>query len=177
MSAFNRIASILLILIMSFCSSAIANEQSDYASAYATDGKKKIYFSYPETCKMINDGSCGTLIYQTDTDYVSVCVPKHNVSGIAYLHENIGDSDKIDVLSDDIHVFATHGDENHMMPTLDVVSVGVNLTDEGGLVFTAYSEYGTTEVYGLLIEIIGSVIDTSLLEHWLSTEWLPYITE
>ena len=50
-----------------------------------------------------------------------------------------------------MNVFAVHGDENHRMPYLDVVGIGVNLPDGTGedLAFYVWREPGGEWIGGM----------------------------
>ena len=141
------------------------------------NGKKQAHFEFPESCYIMDDGNIGVFVFLNSSNYVAVSIPGRGLSGTEKLRENIGDDEKICVLSDDIYVFATHGDMNHRRPYVDIVSVGINLPDGTGIIANAESEYGRIEVYDLLLTIVGSMTDSSLLEVWINNEWLPQLTE
>ena len=63
------------------------------------------------------------------------------------------------------------------MPYLDVVEIGVNLPDGISLVVCTYCPYGHTEVYDLLLTVLGSIADTSVLEGWVNDVWIPMATK
>ena len=91
--------------------------------------------------------------------------------------ENIGDGEFVTELSENMNVFAVHGDTNHRMPGLDVVEAGINLPDGTGMVACTYCRYGHTEVYDLLLKILDSITDTTALKGWLENVWLPLIMQ
>ena len=99
------------------------------------------------------------------------------MSGTAAVQDYIGDFGEITELSDSMNVFAVHGDENHLMSYMDVVEIGVNLPDGTDLIVCAYCPYGHTEVYELLLTVLGSITDTAALKDWLNGVWIPAVTK
>ena len=145
-------------------------------SGYVSRGSTRVSFQYPAACEIVDEGSIGTLVYLSESDYISLMIPKGKMSGTAAVHDYIGDFGEITELSETMNVFAVHGDENHRMPYLDVVEIGVNLPDGTGLIVCAYCPYGHTEVYDLLITVLSSITNTTVLENWLNNVWIPIVT-
>ena len=171
--------SLLLMLIVTLlpllpCS---ADEMPGMTTGYVSRGSTRVAFQYPSGCEIVNEGSIGTYVYLTENDYVTLMIPKGKLSGTAAVHDYIGDFGEITELSDSMNVFAVHGDTNHRMPFLDVVEIGVNLPDGTGLVVCTYCPYGHTEVYDLLLTVLSSITDTTVLEEWLNNEWIPMMTK
>ena len=109
--------------------------------------------------------------------YITLMIPKGRMSRTAAVHDYIGDFGEITELSETMNVFAVHGDENRRMSYLDVVEIGANLPDGTGLIVCAYCPYGHTEVYDLLITVLSSITNTTVLENWLNNEWIPMVTK
>ena len=129
----------------------IYSEETTALAEYTVkNGKKQVHFQFPESCYIMDDGSIGVFVFLNSSNYVAVSIPGRGLSGTEKLRENIGDDEKICVLSDDIYVFATHGDMNHHRPYVDIVSVGINLPDGTGIIANAESEYGRIEVCDFL---------------------------
>ena len=171
----NTAAVLLAIIIFS----GVLAEDSDIllSTACVSRGSNRVPFQYPEACRMVDEGSIGTYVYLTESDYVTLMIPKKNLSGTEAVREAIGDFGEILELSDSMNVFAVHGDENHRMPFLDVVEIGVNLPDGTGVMVCTYCPCGQTEVYDLLLTILDSMTDTAVLEDWLNDVWMPMISE
>ena len=109
--------------------------------------------------------------------YITLMIPKGRMSRTAAVHDYIGDFGEITELSETMNVFAVHGDENRRMSYLDVVEIGANLPDGTGLIVCAYCPYGHTKVYDLLITVLSSITNTTVLENWLNNEWIPMVTK
>ena len=174
----SRVISLLLALIVASlpilpCN---ADEIPAMSTGYVSRGSTRVSFQYPAACEIVDEGSIGTLVYLTESDYISLMIPKGKMSGTAAVHDYIGDFGEITELSETMNVFAVHGDENHRMPYLDVVEIGVNLPDGTGLIVCAYCPYGHTEVYDLLITVLSSITNTTVLENWLNNVWIPIVT-
>ena len=174
----SRGISLLLMLILTLLPllSYSADEMPYMATSYVSRGPTRVAFQYPGDCEIVDEGSIGTYVYLTENDYVTLMIPKGKLSGTAAVHDYIGDFGEITELSKIMNVFAVHGDENHRMPYLDLVEIGVNLPDGTGLVVCAYCPYGHTEVYDLLLTVLSSITDTVVLEDWLNDVWIPLVT-
>ena len=149
------------------------------AEGYATRDGQRVSFRYPAYCRMEYEDRIGTVVHLSDTDYVAVVVTEKGVSGVENLHENIANQDVIFSLSDDAHVFASHGDEHHtsfFIRHQDVVEIGLNLPDGTGVIVNSFCEYGHTEIYDVLLTIFGSLTDSAPLEAWLNEVWLPHVS-
>ena len=175
----SRGLSLLLMLVVTLlhllpCS---ADGTPDMTTGYVSRGSIRVAFQYPGVCEIVDEGSIGTYVYLTENDYVTLMIPKGKMSGTAAVHDYIGDFGEITELSDSMNVFAVHGDENHRMPYLDVVEIGVNLPDGTGLIVCAYCPNGHTEVYDLLITVLSSITNTTVLEDWLNNEWITMVTK
>ena len=175
----SRVISLLLALIVALlpilpCN---ADEIPAMSTGYVSRGSTRVAFQYPAGCEIVDEGSIGTLLYLTESDYISLMIPKGKMSGTAAVHDYIGDFSEITELSETMNVFAVHGDENHRMSYLDVVEIGVNLLDGTGLIVCAYCPYGHTEVYDLLITVLSSITNTTVLDNWLNNEWIPMVTK
>ena len=168
---------ILFCLLLSFSALGSAEETRQMAQAFVTRGALKISFLYPADHPIVDEGDLGVFVYQSSEDYFSMYIPKRGASGVEELHNNITSTEKITALSDNMHVYAVHGDENHRMYHLDVVEIGLNLPSGVGLVITVSCAYGHTEVYDLLLTVLDSVADTALLKDWLNDTWLPYVSQ
>ena len=168
------LAAFVLLCFMLACA---AEGDPELAAGYVTRGKARVAFWYPADCSIVDEGSIGTYVYLTENDYVTLMIPKGKQSGTVAVHANIGDYGEITALSDSMNVFAVHGDQNHGMPGLDVVEIGIDLPDGTGLVVCATCPYGHTEVYDLLLTVLGSVTDTAALENWLRDVWIPAVTK
>ena len=175
----SREISLLLTLIVALLPilSCNADEIPAMSTGYVSRGSTRVSFQYPAACEIVDEGSIGTLVYLSESDYISLMIPKGKMSGTAAVHDYIGDFGEITELSETMNVFAVHGDENHRMPYLDVVEIGVNLPDGTGLIVCAYCPYGHTEVYELLLTVLGSITDTAVLEDWLNGVWIPTVTK
>ena len=152
-------------------------ESQSMSTGFVSRDSVRIAFQYPSECKIVDDGSIGTYIYLNETDYVTLMIPKKRQSGTAAVIDNIGDGELVTELSENMNVFAVHGDMNHRMPNLDVVETGINLPNGTGIVACTYCSYGQTEVYDLLLHILDSITDTTALKGWLENVWLPVITQ
>ena len=152
-------------------------ESQSVSTGFVSRGSVRIAFQYPTECEIVDEGSIGTSVYLNETDYVTLMIPKKKRSGTAAVFENIGDGEFVTELSENMNVFAVHGDTNHRMPGLDVVEAGINLPDGTGMVACTYCRYGHTEVYDLLLKILDSITDTTALKGWLENVWLPLIMQ
>ena len=167
MKLWKRLSCFVFLLLLIFPSMATAKEKP-LATAFATDGKTEIPFSYPEGLEVINEGRIGTTVYLDENNYVAVCVPGNNRSGTEALRDNMGDAAPVFSLSDDLHVAFVPNVDNHWMPRMDVINVSIDLPEGNGLVLSAFCEYGSTQVYDLLVTIVGSVTDAAPLAQWLN---------
>ena len=145
-------------------------------TACMTYGAHQLCFRYPACCALTDEGKIGTFIALNDDEYIVLCFSQNGLNGTEQLRDYIGSAEHITVLSDSMHIFSVHGDDNHRMPWLDIVETGINLPDGAGLVATAFCRYGQTEVYDLLLTVLHSVTDTALMEDWLVQTWLPTVT-
>ena len=171
-----RITAIVLCLFLSLTLAGHAEEEPRWVEGYVIRGSQRIAFLYPEGCEIEIEDSIGTAVFLDDGNYVALAIPRGGVSGVDDLLARMLDSEAIVRLSEDMHVCGVHGDDNHRMPYLDIVSIGINLPDGGNVGLAAFCDYGTTEVYDLLLTIVSSMTDAALLEEWLTNEWIPYIT-
>ena len=171
-----RITAIVLCLLLLLTLTGHAEEAPRLVEGYVIRGSQRIAFLYPEGCEIEIEDSIGTTVFLDDGSYVALAIPRGGVSGVDDLLARMLDSEAIVQLSEDMHVSGIHGDDNHRMPFLDAVNIGINLPDGGNVGLTAFCPYGTTEVYGLLLTIVSSMTDATLLEEWLTDEWIPYIT-
>ena len=171
---------LIIIAVLVLVSSAFASEEKqELATGYVTNGMHQESFQYPKSYEIEDEGDIGTYVYLNKTDWVSISIPKQGLSGVKQLHENIGNEEYIIALADNLHVFATHGDE-HQLPftrSCDIVEVGVNLPNGTGLIVNAYCLYGQAEIYDLLLTILGSMTEIKQLENWLFQEWIPYVSQ
>ena len=171
-----RLLLMLIVTLLSILPSS-ADDISGTKTGYVSRGSTRVVFQCPGGCEIVDEGSIGTLVYLTESDYISLMIPKGKMSGTAAVHDYIGDFGEITELSETMNVFAVHGDENHRMPYLDVVEIGVNLPDGTGLMVCTYCSYSHTEVYELLLTVLESISDTAVLEDWLSNVWIPMVTK
>lgn len=165
----------LLCCLLFAAAPAYAEEMPALATSTVTNGAKKVSFLHPADCYIFDDGSLGVFVYLNASAYVAVSIPGRGLSGTEKLRENIGEDTKIRMLSDDIYVFATHGDPNHRRFNVDIVSVGLNLPDGSGIIANADCGYGQTEIYDVLLCIVRSLTDATALEAWLNDEWIPFV--
>jgi len=139
-----------------------------------------VKFCCPENYRIENDGDIGTLVYLNDTEYIAISIPKNGLTGVEQLHKNINSDDRIVALSDDLHVFAAHGEE--LLPFFknnDIVEIALNLPDGTGIIANVFCDCGDTEIYDLLLVLLNSIADApslEALENWLRQEWIPYIS-
>ena len=165
----------LLCCLLFAAAPAYAEEMPALATSTVTNGGKKVSFLHPADCYIGDEGSLGVFVYLNASAYVAVSIPGRGLSGTEKLRENIGDDAQIRMLSDDIYVFATHGDPNHRRSNVDIVSVGLNLPDGSGIIANADCGYGQTEIYDVLLCIVRSLTDATALEAWLNDEWIPFV--
>ena len=173
---FHRLVAMIcvgLLIVFSVC----AEETNKLVSCVVTNGAKQAAFLYPDYCYIEDDDTLGVFVYLNDTDYVAISIPNRGLSGTEKLRENIGDDASIHVLTDDMNVFATHGDDNHHRPNVDIVAVGIDLPDGTGIIANAECNNGTTEIYDVLLTIVDSFTDASTLETWLADEWIPNVLQ
>lgn len=162
---------LLLIMISSFFSDALADAEK-MNSAYVTNGEENVFFSYPRGYTMINDDLCGTLVYIDDYNYVAVTMAREHQSGIETLHENMNNAKNCIALTDNMHLVAVRASDNHWMPRMDVVNIGINLPDGKGIVISAFAEEGRTDVYSLLLSIVASITEPAPLTQWINEQWV-----
>ena len=152
------------------------SDESTETTQYSIKNESKhITFTYPSYCSLEDEDSMGVIVRLDTLNYVSISIPRRNISGTRKLSDNIGDDTKILMLQDDIHIFAIHGDDNHHMPNVDIVEIGLNLPENTGLIVNVTAEYGHTEIYDVLMTIIKSLKDTDSFKKWLTEEWIPSV--
>lgn len=166
---------LIVMLCFLLMTGSLADEAAPLASYVVRNGARQASFSYPEGCYIFDDGSLGVFVYHDAASYVAVSIPGRGMSGTEKLRENIGDDRKILTLSNDICVFAVHGDDNHQRPHADIVCVGVNLPDGMGILANADCPAGQTAIYDVLLCIVDSLTDAAVLQEWLENEWMPFV--
>ena len=148
-----RIQAMLLCLLLLLPVAGMAEEEPRLVEGYVIRGSQRIAFLYPEGCEIEIEDSIGTAVFLDDGNYVALAIPRGGVSGVDDLLARMLDSEAIVQLSEDMHVSGI-----------------------GNVGLAAFCDYGTTEVYDLLLTIVSSMTDAALLEEWLTNEWIPYIT-
>ena len=74
----SRVISLLLTLIVALlpilpCN---ADEIPAMSTGYVSRGSTRVAFQYPAGCEIVDEGSIGTLVYLTESDYISLMIPK-----------------------------------------------------------------------------------------------------
>ena len=66
-----------------------ADEIPAMSTGYVSRGSTRVAFQYPAGCEIVDEGSIGTLVYLTESDYISLMIPKGKMSGTAAVHDYI----------------------------------------------------------------------------------------
>ena len=166
-------------LAMIFCVCACAEEISIQETYTVKDGSKEATFSYPQGCTIEDEGPPLGVIIRLDTEnYIAVSIPQKNKTGTQKLLENIGDEQKIIQLTDEMHVFASHGESNHpMLSRLDIVEVGIDLGKHMGVIVNITCPYGQTEIYEAAMMIVESLTEDTAFSEWMTETWIPYVQQ
>ena len=87
----SREISLLLTLIVALLPilSCNADEIPAMSTGYVSRGSTRVSFQYPAACEIVDEGSIGTLVYLTESDYISLMIPKGKMSGTASVHDCI----------------------------------------------------------------------------------------
>ncbi len=169
----SRWITMIMILAMIFCTYACSEETFINKTYTVRNGKKEATFSYPQNCTIEDENSLGVIVRLDANSYIAVSIPRRGMSGTKKLLENIGDESTIIKLTDDVHLFSTHGDENHRMYDTDIVEVGIDLKNGTGLIINITCPYGDTEIYEAAAIIIESLIDDDIFADWVTEKWIP----
>ena len=166
-------------LAMIFCVCACAEEISIQETYTVKDGSKEATFSYPQGCTIEDEGPpLGVIIRLDAENYIAVSIPRKNNTGTQKLLENIGDEQKIIPLTDEVHVFASHGESNHpMLSRLDTVEVGIDLGKHMGVIVNITCPYGQTEIYDAAMMIVESLTENTVFSEWMTETWIPYVQQ
>ena len=123
-----RVLSALMALLLLIPAAGSAEEAPMLLESYASRGARQVTFAYPEGCTVEVEDKIGTMVFMDDETYVVVVVTHKGSSGIDEIREAIGDSSLIFALTDDMHLYATHGMLNYpLLTNYDYVEVGLNL--------------------------------------------------
>ena len=172
-----RVLSALMALLLLIPAAGSAEEAPMLLESYASRGARQVTFAYPEGCTVEVEDKIGTMVFMDDETYVVVVVTHKGSSGIDEIREAIGDSSLIFALTDDMHLYATHGIPNFPWMGSDIVEVGINLPGGVDVVVTAQCLYGDTAVYDLLLTIVASLTDAAPLQTWLEETWIPTVMQ
>ncbi len=168
-----HITAIVLCLLLLLPMTGMAEEEPRLVEGTVSRGSKQVSFLYPETYREEED-DIGTFVYLNEIDYITLSIPPRGLSGVESLDDGAGD--RSIVLSDNLHLWAVNGNADGQTRNIDFVQAGVNLPDGGNVVLTAHTYHGRTAVYQVFLTILSSLTDTTLVEEWLTNEWIPYIT-
>ena len=170
-----RITAILLCLLLLLTLAGHAEEEPRLAEGTVSRGSKQVSFLYPETYRIEEEDDIGTFVYLNEIDYITLSIPPRGLSGVESLDDHAGDRSII--LSENLHLWAVNGNADGQTRNIDFVQAGVNLPDGGNVVLTAHTYHGRTAVYQVFLTILSSLTEeASLVEEWLTNEWIPYIT-
>ncbi len=168
---------LFLIIVVLLCPFSFAEDAIDYKTYTVRNGSRSIDFSYPSYCSIEDEDVLGVIVRMDASNYIAISIPKRNKSGTEKLHDNIGDAEEIFKLSENIHVSAVHGDENHYAPNTDIVEVGMNLENGTGAIINITCPFGQTDIYEIATVIINSITTEDVFEKWLTDIWLPFVTK
>ncbi len=168
------IPAMLLCLLLLLTLAGHAEEEPRLAEGTVSRGSKQVSFLYPETYRIEEEDDIGTFVYLNEIDYITLSIPPRGLSGVESLDDHAGDRSII--LSENLHLWAVNGNADGQTRNIDFVQAGVNLPDGGNVVLTAHTYHGRTAVYQVFLTILSSLTDTTLVEEWLTNEWIPYIT-
>lgn len=172
-----RLMSVVIALVLLFCPYACAEEEPLYETYTVKDGEKEVTFSYPPGYLIEDEGPpCGVIVRLDAENYAAVSIPRKNKTGTQKLLENIGDEQQIIQLTDDVHVFATHGDFP-LSSYLDIVEVGIDLGKHMGVIVNTTCPYGRTDIYEAAMVIVESLTGDTVFSEWLTETWIPYVSE
>jgi len=170
-----RITAILLCLLLLLPVAGMAEEEPRLVEGTVSRGSKQVSFLYPETYRIQEEDYGGTFVFLNEIDYISLDIPTRGLSGVESLDDGAGD--RSIVLSDNLYLWAVNGNADGQTRNIDFVQAGVNLPDGGNVVLTAHTYHGRTAVYQVFLTILSSLTEeASLVEEWLTDEWIPYVT-
>lgn len=175
-----RLISVVIALALLFCPYACAEEDSLYETYTVINGAKEVTFSYPQGYTIEDeDPVIGVFVLLDEENYITVSIPRKNKTGTQRLLENIGDEQKIIQLTDDVHVFGSHGDETFhpMLTHMDIVEVGIDLGKHMGVVISTNCPYGQTEIYEAAMVIVESLTGKTVFSEWMTETWIPYVRQ
>ena len=171
-----KLVSIVIALTLIFCTYGCSEEMFINETYTVRNGEKEATFSYPQNCTIEDEDSLGVIVRLDANSYIAVSIPRRGMSGTKKLLDNIGDESRIIKLTDDVHLFSTHGDENHRMYNTDIVEVGIDLESGTGLIINITCPYGETEIYEAAAIIIESLLNDDVFSKWVADAWIPSIT-
>ena len=168
--------SLVLAMIFGICANA---EDICIQETYTVkNGSKEATFSYPQGCTIEDEGPLGAIVRLDPESYIAVSIPRKNNTGTQKLLENIGDEQKITQLTDDVHVFSSHGESNHpMLSRFDIVEVGIDLGKHMGVIVNVHCPHGQTDIYEVAMTIVESLTEDTAFSEWLTETWIPYIQQ
>lgn len=176
-----RLMSIIVAFALLFCPYACAEEDHLYETYTVKDGEKEATFFYPPGYLIEDNGPPLGVIVRLDAEnYAAVSIPRKNKTGTQKLLENIGDEQRIIQLTDDVHVFATHGDSGILHPMLshlDIVVVGIDLGKHMGVIVNTECPYGRTDIYEAAMVIVESLTGDTVFSEWMTETWIPYVSK
>ena len=170
-----KLTSCVIALMLVFCVAACSEEAFINETYTIRTGKNEVTFSYPRDCTIEDEDSSGAIVRLDANSYIAVSIPRRGMSGTKKLLENIGDESKIIRLSDKVHLFAVHGDENHRMNNTDIVEAGIDLKNGTGVIINITCPYGETKIYETATVIIESLIDDDTFANWITEKWIPSV--
>ena len=174
-----RLMSVVIALVLLFCPYACAEEDPLYETYTIINGTKEATFSYPQGYTIEDeDPDIAVFVRLNEVNYITVSIPRKNKTGAQQLLENIGDEQKIIQLTDDVHVFGSHGDKSFhpMLTHMDIVEVGIDLGKHMGVLISTNCLYGQTEIYEAAMVIVESLTGDTVFSEWLTETWIPYVS-
>ena len=167
----------LLLGLMLLCSAALA-EQPLLINAEVTNGVRTMTFRYPDGCTVTEDGAHGTFVHLNDEAYAVVVLLEEGKSITGSFEETKAPEMEILRLSETMELLVCRDKTGHGVPgwpALDIVEVGVTLADGRCVIVQSTCPSGDTEIYPVLVTILGSITDTQPLQRWLDAAWLPLV--
>lgn len=167
----------LLMGLMLLCTAALA-EQPLLVNAEVTNGVRTMTFRYPAGCTVTEDGTHGTFVHLNDDAYAVVVLLEEGKSITSAFKETKAPETEILRLSEALQLLAWRDKTGHGFPgwpALDIVEVGVTLADGRSVIVQSTCPSGDTEIYPVLMTILGSIADTQPLQRWLDAAWLPLV--
>lgn len=175
-----KLLSVIIALAMLFGAYACAEESPLYETYTVKNGTKEVTFSYPQGYTIEDEDPVIAVFVRLDEEnYITVSIPRKNKTGTQRLLDNIGDEQKIIQLTDDVHVFASHGDKSFhpMLTHMDIVEVGIDLGKHMGVVVSTNCPYGQTDIYEAAMVIVESLTGNTVFSEWITETWIPYVQQ